>query len=100
MNRRAYAKGKASAQWRIRSRIGRGGSVDDTGRVPFPHTVLSSDLWLLVLLEKRFIEIEPNQPDAQPTPFVQEQAERPDHVAMPPVPSALRCPTRGMRPAL
>ena len=44
----ADAKGKASAQWRIRSRIGRGGSVDDTGRVPFPHTVLSSDLWLLV----------------------------------------------------
>ena len=32
---------------RIRSRSGRGGSVDDTGRVPFPHPVLSSDLWLI-----------------------------------------------------
>ena len=28
---------------------GRGGSVDDTGRVPFPHTFLSFDLWLIAL---------------------------------------------------
>ena len=36
--------------WRsIRSGAGRGGSVDDTGRVPFPHTFLSFDLWLIAL---------------------------------------------------
>ena len=33
----------------IRSGAGRGGSVDDTGRVPFPHTFLSFDLWLIAL---------------------------------------------------
>ena len=44
----ADAKGKVSAQWRIRSRIGRGGSVDDTDRILLPRTVLSSDRWLLV----------------------------------------------------
>ena len=43
---------------------------------------------------------EPNQPDAQPNPFAQVQGARPDRAAMPPVPCALLCLPRGIRPAL
>ena len=43
----AGATPSTSYRRRIRSGAGRGGSVDDTGRVPFPHTFLSSDLWLI-----------------------------------------------------
>ena len=43
----AGATPNTSYRRRIRSGAGRGGSVDDTGRVPFPAAVLSSDLWLI-----------------------------------------------------
>ena len=43
----AGATPNTSYRRRIRSGSGRGGHVDDTGRVLLPHTVLSSDLWLI-----------------------------------------------------
>ena len=102
--------------WRsVRSGIGRGGSVDDTGRVPFPHVVLSSDLWLIryrlseltsgghldSYTQTEIRERPATSPSAEPTSrSVQEQAERPVPVAMPPVLYALLYLPRGTRPAL
>ena len=50
----AGATPKTSYRRRIRSGSGRGGSVDDTGRVPFPRIVLSSDGWLIAIFIDKF----------------------------------------------
>ena len=109
------AKGKASCLVGIRSGIDRGGSVDDTDRVLLPYTVLSSDLWLIRYRLSELIsgghldsytqteirERPATSPSAEPTSrSVQEQAERPVPVAMPPVLYALLYLPRGTRPAL
>ena len=109
------AKGKASCLVGIRSGIDRGGSVDDTDQVLLPYTVLSSDLWLIRYRLSELIsgghldsytqteirERPATSPSAEPTSrSVQEQAERPVPVAMPPVLYALLYLPRGTRPAL
>ena len=111
----AGATPNTSYRRRIRSGSGRGGRVDDTGRVLLPHTVLSSDLWLIryrlseltsgghldSYTQTEIRERPATSPSAEPTSrSVQEQAERPVPVAMPPVLYALLYLPRGTRPAL
>ena len=111
----AGATPNTSYRRRIRSGSGRGGRVDDTGRVLLPHIVLSSDLWLIryrlseltsgghldSYTQTEIRERPATSPSAEPTSrSVQEQAERPVPVAMPPVLYALLYLPRGTRPAL